>query len=131
MDNLYHLLAESTKRLCNEFVDPKILLPFLASRLIALDKNSGVRPIGVGETVRKRVTKAVLHVLKHAILDSMGVQQLCAGQTKGVESAVHTVQDIFNVSEAALLVDTSDASNGFNSMNMPQLLQMLCHYVHH
>ena len=84
MDNLYHLLAESTKRLCTEFVDPKILLPFLASHLIALDKNSGVRPIGVGETVRKLVTKAVLHVLKHAILDSMGVQQLCAGQTKGV-----------------------------------------------
>ena len=113
-DNLCHSLAEMTKRLCTEFVDPKILLPFLASRLVALDKNPGVRPIGVGETVRRLVTKAVLHVLRHDILDSVGVHQLCAGQTGGVESAIHTVQEIFKVSEAALLVD---ASNAFNSMN--------------
>ena len=84
-----------TKRLCTEFVDPKILLPFLASRLIALDKNPGVHPIGVGETVRRLVTKAVLHVLRHDILDSVGVRQLCVGQTGGVESVVHTVQEIF------------------------------------
>ena len=60
-----------TKRLCTEFVDPKILL---ASRLIALDKNPGVRPIGVGEIVRRLVTKAVLHVLRHDILDLVGVR---------------------------------------------------------
>ena len=113
-DNLFHSLAEMTKRLCTEFVDPKILLPFLASRLIALDKNPGVRPISVAETVRRLVTKAVLHVLRHDILDSVGAHQLCAGQTGGVESAVHTVQEIFKVSEAALLVG---ASNAFNSMN--------------
>jgi len=38
-------------RLCTTFVDPVIISPLMACRLIALDKNLGVRPIGIGETV--------------------------------------------------------------------------------
>ena len=60
------------------------------------------------------MTKAVLYLFRHDILDSVAVHQLCVGQTGGVESAVHTVQKSLKVSEAAFLVD---ASNAFNSMN--------------
>ena len=47
-------------RLCTSFVDPEIVLPLVSCRLIALDKNPGVRPIGVGEVVRRIISKAVL-----------------------------------------------------------------------
>ena len=34
------------RRLCTVFLSPDLLSPFLVCRLIALDKNPGVRPIG-------------------------------------------------------------------------------------
>ena len=113
-DDLCQALALSAKRLCRNFVDPEILAPLLASRLIALDKMPGVRPIGVGETHRRIIMKAILAVTKPDILDSTGISQLCVGQVAGVESAVHSVQELFKDSEAVLLVD---ASNAFNSLN--------------
>lgn len=53
-------LALAAKRLCTTLVDPESIAPLLACRLIALDKNPGVRPIGIGETARRIIAKAVL-----------------------------------------------------------------------
>ena len=47
--NLCHSLAGVAKRICTSYVDPYSLAPFLACHLIALDKNPGVRPIGIGD----------------------------------------------------------------------------------
>ena len=89
------------------------LAPFLACRLIALDKNPGVRPIGVCEVVRRIITKAVLEVTRGDIQESAGSLQLCAGQIAGIEATVHAMTKSFQDenSEAALLVDA------FNSLN--------------
>ena len=51
-------------RLCSDFVDPVSLRPFLACRLIPLNKNPGVRPIGVCEVFRRIVGKAVMQAQK-------------------------------------------------------------------
>ena len=48
--------------MCTSFIDPEIVLSLVACRLIVLDKNPGVHPIGVGEVVRRIITKAILHV---------------------------------------------------------------------
>ncbi len=45
--DLCQALAEVAKRHCTTYVDPKSIAPFVACRLIALDKNPGVRPIGI------------------------------------------------------------------------------------
>ena len=63
----------------------------LNCRLIALDKNPGVRPIGIGETSRRIIAKAVLQVVKQDILDAAGCLQWCAGQRAGCEAAVHAI----------------------------------------
>ncbi len=58
-DELCHSLALLARRICTQFIDPTILAPFLACRLIALNKNPGVRPIGVCEVARRIVSKAI------------------------------------------------------------------------
>ena len=107
---------QCAKCLCTEYIDPKILSPLLSCRLIALNKNLGVRPIGIGEIPRRILVKAVLRITESDIRYAAGALQLSAGQIAGVETAVHMVQDTFccDETEAALLVD---ASNAFNTLN--------------
>ena len=61
--DLCHSLALLARRLCSQFVHPDGLSALLACRLIAPDKNPGVRPIGVGEISRRIIAKAVLSVI--------------------------------------------------------------------
>ena len=94
---------------------------YTACRLIPLDKNPGVRPIGVGEVLRRIVGKAILSVIKPEIVSSAGNLQLCAVQASGCEAAVHAIGDIFDEqsTDALLLVD---ADNAFNCLNRKVLL---------
>ena len=77
---LCNSLAMVARKLCTTYVDPQSVAPLTASRLIALDKCPGIRPIGIGETVRRIIGKAVLAVIKYDILDAAGALQLCAGR---------------------------------------------------
>ena len=52
-NDLCAALASTARRLCSTYVDPTSIKPLLASRLIALDKRPGVRPIGIGDTARR------------------------------------------------------------------------------
>ena len=109
-------LAAIAKRLCSSYVNPSGLIAFTASRLIALDKCPGVRPIGVGEVIRRIVGKAILSVIGYDIQEAAGAIQLCAGQQAGCESAVHAMREILANpdTEGILLVD---ANNAFNNQN--------------
>ena len=104
------------KRLCTDLVDPCGLSPFTACRLIALDKDPGVRPISICETARRIVSKAILHVIRDDIQEVTGFIQLCAGQRTGIEAVIHATRLRFSSeeTEGVLLVD---ASNAFNSLN--------------
>ena len=97
-------------------VDPQGLAPFTPCHLIALDKCPGIRPIGVGETSRRIIGKAILSALMPDIQESTGSLQLCADQQAGCEAAVHAMHQLFNDndSQAVLLVD---ATNAFNTLN--------------
>ena len=122
-------IATLTRRLCTEFVDPLTIEPIVASRLIPLDKGNGeVRPIGVGEVIRRIIGKCVTRVTKQDVINASGAMQVCAGQRSGEEAAIHAMRNIFEGDEtdAALLVD---ASNAFNSLNRAAALnniRVLC-----
>ena len=109
-------IALFARHICSSFVSPDILAPFVACCLIALDKQPGVRPIGVCEVVRRLVAKAVLSIIREDIMMAVGPLQLCAGQMAGVEAAIHSVRELFFCKDcdAILMVD---ASNAFNSLN--------------
>ena len=63
-------LASATRRICTELVDPIVIMPLVACRLIALDKCPGVRPIGVGETMRRIMNKTIATVLRDEIQEA-------------------------------------------------------------
>ena len=88
----------------------------MASRLLPLDKNPGLRPIGVGEVLGRIIGKVVMTSLREEIISSVGSLQVCAGHEGGCEAAVHAMRTVFQQedSEAVLLVD---AANAFNSVN--------------
>ena len=75
--------------------DDKSLEPFLACGLIPLDKNPGLRPIGVGEVLRRIIASVVMRTFRSEIMDSAGNFQLCAGQRAGCEAAVHAMKEMF------------------------------------
>ena len=94
---------------------------FLACRLIGLDKQLGVRPVGIGEVLRGVIGKVVIKLLRKDILKATGSLQLCTGQDAGSEAAICAVYDMFNEddTEAVLMIHTS---NAFNSINREAFL---------
>ena len=125
---LCHSLTLVARRICTSYVDPKSISPLLACRLIALDKNRGVRPIGIGDTARRILAKAVLSGMKPDIQDASGCLQICGGQISGIEAAVHAVRTAFDSSdtEAVLLVDATNAFNSLNRQVALQNIRILC-----
>jgi hypothetical protein len=99
-----------------DYVDPNGLEALLANRGVALNKDPGIRPIGVGEMLRRIIGKAVLEVFGVDVEKAAGPLQLCAGQSAGVEAGIHAMRLMFeseNV-EGALFID---AENAFNKVN--------------
>jgi len=93
-----------------------LLSSLLACRLIALDKHPGIRPIGIGDTARRIIAKAVLYVVRPDVQEASGCIQLCGGQIAGIEAMVHAVRKAFKSEESIALL-LADASNVFNSLN--------------
>ena len=127
-NDLCRAIAALSRRICTTFTDPMGLAALTACRLIPLSKDPGVRPIGICETIRRIIGKAVLKVTKSDIQLAVGSLQLCAGHKAGCEAAIHAMHQIFEdeETEGVLLVD---AKNAFNSLNHAAALhnsQILC-----
>ena len=90
----------------------------VSCRLITLDKNHGIRPIGIGETLRRIIGKTVCSLTKFDLSDSCNISQLCGGVRCGIEAAIHTISDLFKEHEGegwgVLMID---ATNAFNCIN--------------
>ena len=119
--DLCKTIAAVIRRLCTEEVNSRSIEALLASRLIPLDKNPGLRPIGVGEIIRRIAGKVVTMALREELISSVGCLQTCAGQEGGCEPIIHAMRSKFaeEETEAVLLVD---ASNAFNAINRKAFL---------
>ena len=111
--------ADLAKRMCRDDVDSSLLKEFTAGRLIPLkkgDDGTGIRPIGVGEILRRIVAKAVGRVVKDDMIQATGCLQTCSGMSGGIEASIHAMATAFKSddSDAVLLVD---AENAFNCLN--------------
>ena len=101
---------------------------FLACRLLPLDKNPGLRPIGVGEVLRRIAGKVIMNVIKGDIQEAAGSIQVCAGQPGGCEAAIHAMRSIYEDTEtdAVLLIDAANAFNAINRKAMLENIRRLC-----
>ena len=109
-------IACLARSIASTIIDPELLEAYVACRLIPLNKNPGVRPIGIGEILRRIIGKSIGWVLSSDIQEAGGSLQASTGLKGGAEAAIHLMRDIFNENETdgVILVD---ASNAFNSMN--------------
>ena len=114
--NLCNAVSGVAHRLATEYVDPIALEALLANRGIAIEKCPGLRPVGVGEIIRRVIGKAIMQVTGEKVQEAVGALQLCAGHPLGVESAVHSMRAFLDEdeSEGILLMD---ADNAFNRLN--------------
>ena len=66
---------------------------FIANRLIPLNKNPGIRPIGVGEVIRLFgsgvAEKVIMDLAKKDVQQAVGSLQVCLGQDAGAEAIRH------------------------------------------
>ena len=124
-ERLREAVAALSRRLANTVTPWNDIKALVSNRLIALNKCPGVRPIGIGETLRRVVGKVVCYVTRDDVEIVCGADQLCAGVKAGIEGAVHATNDLFESYSndvdgwGVLLVD---ASNAFNSINRIALL---------
>ena len=87
-----------------------------------------MRPIGIGDVPRRIVSKAVLYAIGDDIVSAAGPLQTCTGHEAGSEAAVHAMKELFGAvtSEAALLVDASNAFNCINRQAALHNISKLC-----
>ncbi|PFX13876.1 Fibrillin-1, partial [Stylophora pistillata] len=105
------------KTLCTQYIDPSTIVPLVLSRLIPLDKGeNAVRPIGVGEVIRRICGKCVMNIAKPDVFEASGLLQLCLEQKSGTEAAIRAMHRVFEA-------DNTDASNTFNAFNRAAALR--------
>ena len=63
----------------------------MACRLVILDKRPRVRPIGIGETLRRALAKIVMRAAGDQAKTACDNLQLCAGLEAGIEGATHAM----------------------------------------
>ena len=130
-------IARMTRILCTQELTSSLssLESYIACRLIPLEKKAaepstkpGVRPIGIGEVLRRIIGKAVISVIRPDIIESAGCLQLCAGQPSGCEAAAHAMRELFEEEEtdAVLFVDAANAFNAMNRQVMLHNIQYIC-----
>ena len=130
-EQLSYQIALLAKTLSKRFVDPTPLQKLLACRLIPLDKQPQseqlkIRPIGVGEILRKIIGKCLMMLFKPELTHAAGSFQTCAGQMGGAEASIHAMNHLYESEkcEAILFVD---ADNAFNSLNREASLLNMKH----
>ena len=110
-------VALLARRLCTEKVTHGFLQTYYACRLVPLMKeDNGIRPVGIGETLRRIVGKCVSRLLRKDIQDASGTLQTCAGMESGIEAAIHAMKSTYENSWCEI-VTLVDADNAFNRLN--------------
>ena len=78
----------------------------------------GLRPIGVGETLRRVLGKCVSNITGEDLEGVFGIEQLAGGLEGGIEGSIHGLREL-NESQkdngfALMLVDAKNAINAGN-----------------
>lgn len=117
------ILLSSLTKFCNFVFSGKVtesILPiFFGASLIALDKNDGgVRPIAVGCTLRRLVSKLACFSVREKMANYFVPHQLGFATSKGSEAIVHATRSFINdFGNKKKIVLKIDYKNAFNTVH--------------
>ena len=91
---------------------------FMSSRLIAIDKQPGVRPVGVGDTWWRLFSKIAIKFMGPEATMACQDEHLCARLKAGINGAIHRFQALWdkNSSTEEWGFWIADAKNAFNKI---------------
>ena len=115
-DNLKNTVAAIAKRIATQKLESETLMPYNSCRLIPLDKNPAVRPIEIGEVLRRIIGRCIVKSVDAELRSIGGNDQLCMGQTAGIEYSIHSLRTEFEKDSCEALLPI-DATNAFNNLN--------------
>lgn len=126
-NDLRKAIAALVKAICIDKIDNFSLAPLMASRLVPLDKKPGLRPIGVGEVLRRIMGKVVMRTFSEDVANASSDSQMC-GRSSGSEAAIHAMRRMFqdNNTEAVIMVDAANAFNNLNRKVLLHNIQFVC-----
>ena len=132
-NDLREVLACFARKIAKDILGPTTLEPYTACRLIPLDKAPGekelqIRPIGVGEVLRRIVGKTIAWALSEDIQEAAGSSQVSTGLKGWSEAAIHAMKDLYEreYTDAVILVDAENAFNKLNRKVALHNIQYLC-----
>ena len=113
----------------NEWTPWAAYRALMSFRLIALDKQPGIRPVGVGETWRRMMLKCLLRVAGPESKAACGATQLAGELEAGIEGSIHVMRVLWEEHKMEedwgfLLID---ARNAFNEGNRTAMLWAVRH----
>ena len=92
--NLAEEVATLARKLCVKDIPFECISTLVACRLVPLMKeDNGIRPIGIGEVLRRIVGKSISKVVEDDIQSACGNIQTCSGVKCGIDSAVPCTEE--------------------------------------
>ena len=124
-------MLKSLTKLINTIIDGKVpdeIRPILfGAKLIALTKvDGGLRPIAVGNTIRRIASKCVGYNMAEQRAALFGETQVGCGTKRGAEIAAHLFRNLIESNSNKLdVILKLDFKNAFNSLNRETLLNYI------
>ena len=96
----------------------------MSIRLIILDKQPGIRSVGVGESWRRMMAKCLLPVMGQEVKAACGIDQLTGGVEAGIEVGIHAMPVLWeeHSQEEEWGFILIDACNAFYEENRTSML---------
>ena len=121
-------LLESTTKLVNFVLRekiPEVIRPiFFGANLCALSKkDGGVRPIAVGGTLRRLITKVGLNPISQDLGEYLRPSQLGYASSGGCDAAAHAARHYLTSTNKNKVYLKLDIKNAFNCLNRDIFLQ--------
>jgi hypothetical protein len=117
-----NLLVNSLTKFCNFIINgknfPATVKPvFFGARLIALlKKDGGIRPIAVGNSLRRLVSKTACQLVQEEAKTYLSPNQLGFGVRSGAETAIHAASHYISTNPTHVILKI-DFKNAFNCIH--------------
>ena len=111
-------MCEAIASICNSLaaseIPPEITAPMRAVRIIAISKtDGGIRPIGIGEVIRRAITRTLAKVIKEDVKIATGSVQ-CSGLPGACEAAIKATETAYQNGKTILIMDAQSAFNNLS-----------------